>query len=323
MLRCFNRPERCSSYVARWLRRPKEKVLLVDWKITQEDVVREIPSLLRIIALHQEHFDEAADLLWQLAQRDNRQPNQYPEHAQRALKDLAEYGRYKPVVINDRAADLAARVSRQPGAFEGSFTPLDIADKLLAKEGEFTESEGFTISIGGFALNYPAIKPIREKALVLVGSCLNSENPKASRRAVESLAHVLSGFLPAIVRQAAPEEIAWQDQERMSALQILESRLRIEKRVPIIRQIRSVLRRARPHNREKPIGQRITEILAGVPSTDALLIFDAFSTGEWELDPEFQSIEEAGRARRALLLRGVELFRQKQSDSCWADRRPD
>jgi hypothetical protein len=291
----------------------KEKVLLVDWKITQEHVIREIPSLLRVIALHQEHFDESADLLWRLAQRDNRPPNQYPEHAQRALKDLAEYGRYKPVVINDRMADLAARVSRQSGAFEGSFTPLDIADKLLAKEGEFTESEGFTISIGGFALNYPAIKPIREKALILIELCLNSENPKASRRAVESLAHVLSGFLPAIVRQAAPEEIAWQDQERMSALQILESRLRIEKRVPIIRQIRSVLRRARPHNREKPIGQRITEILAGVPPTDDLLIFDAFSTGEWELDPEFQSIEEAGRARRALLLRGVELFRQMHS----------
>jgi hypothetical protein len=289
----------------------KEKVLLTDWKITQEHVIREIPSLLRVIALHEEHFDEAADLLWQLAQRDNRAPNQYPEHAARALKDLAEYGRYKPVVINDRMAELVACVIRQPEAFEGSFTPLDIADKLLAKEGEFTESEGFTISIGGFALNYPAIRPIREKTLRLVDICLNSENPKASRRAVESLAHVLSGFLPAVVRQATPEEIAWQDQERTTALQILESRLRVEKRIPITRQIRSVLRRARPRNRENPIGQRITEILSSVPPTDDLLIFDAFSTGEWELDPEFDSIEEAGQARRARLLRGVGLFRQK------------
>lgn len=286
-------------------------VLFSDWKLTQEDVIREIPPLLRFTALHSDHFQEAADILWELAQRDSRAPNQHPEHAQRALKDLAEYGRYKPVIINDRMADLASRLSQRAGAFERSFTPLDIADKLLAKEGQFTESEGFTISFGGFALNYPAIRPIREKTIRLVESCLQSENAKVARRAVDSIAYILSGFLPAIVRQATPEEIVWQDEERMVALQIIETRLRTERRVPVIRQIRSVLRRVRPRNNENPIGQRISTILAGAPPSDDLVIFDAFSTGEWELDPEFDSIEEAGRARRAKLLRGIELFRQK------------
>jgi hypothetical protein len=288
-------------------------VLLADWKITQQHVIREIPALLRIIALHPDHFEEATDILWRLAQHDTRSSDQRPEHAQRVLKDIAEYGRYKPIVINNRMVDLAIRLSKQPDAFKGSFTPLDIVDKLLAKEGEFTESEGFTVSFGGFALNYPAIRPIREKAINVVETCLSSENAKVARRAVESLAHILSGFLPAIVRQTTPEEVAWQDEERMTALQIMETRLRNETRVPVTRQIRSVLRRVRPRTKESPITQRIDAILAAMPVSDDLVIFDAFSTGEWELDPEFDTIEAAGRARRELLLRGVELFRQKYS----------
>jgi hypothetical protein len=291
-------------------------VVLADWKITQDHVIREIPPLLRAIALHPDYFEEAASILWQLAQRDSRPPNQYPEHAQRALKDLAQYGRYKPVVINERIANLAGRIGEQPDAFAGSFTPLDIGDKLLAKEGEFTESEGFTIRFGGFALNYPATRPIREKALRLVGSCLNSENAKAARRATESLARVLSGFLPAIVRQATPEEIAWQNEERLAALQMIETQLRREERVPIIRQIRSVLRRARPRIDNAPVAERIDAILASLPVFDDLVIFDAFSTGEWELDPEFDTIEAASQARREFLLRGVKLFRQKFPTPC-------
>lgn len=61
-------------------------------------------------------------------------------------------------------ADLATRMCRERNAFDGAFTPLDIVDKLLAKEGKFTESEGFTISFGGFGLNYPVVRPVREKA---------------------------------------------------------------------------------------------------------------------------------------------------------------
>lgn len=283
-------------------------VVLDNWKITQEYVILEIPPLLRTIALHPNHFEEAADILWQLAKRDGRRPNDYPEQSQRALKDLAEYGRYKPVVINGRMVDFAARITRQPDAFDGSFTPLDIVDKLLAKEGEFTESEGLSFSVGGFALNYPVVRPIRENALHLLEYCLSLENPKAAHRAVDSLAYLLPGFLPMVARQPAADEIAWQDEERLTVLRIMETHLRTEARVPIVWQIRSMLRRARPENKENPIAQRIDAILASVQPSDNLTIFDAFATSPWELNP-FDTIEAANEARREMLLRGIGLFR--------------
>lgn len=177
-----------------------------DWKVTQEHVLREIPQLLKAIALHLDHLEEAAGILWQLAQRDRRAPNQYPDHSRRVLQEIAEYGRYKPVLYNDWMADFAARMVREPRSFEGPFTPLNIVDELLAKEGEFTESEGFTISFGGFALNWPAVRPVREKALRIIDACVNSDNSKIALRATESIAHVLSGFLPMIGRVVSEEE---------------------------------------------------------------------------------------------------------------------
>lgn len=289
--------------------------VLADWKVTQENVLREIPPLLRATALHLEHFDEAVNTLWLLATRQSRPPNQYPEHARKVLEDLTRYGRYKPVIFNDRIADLATRLCQRDGSFDGPFTPLDIADKLLAKEGQFTESEGFTISFGGFALDYPTVRPVREKAIALIESGLNSEDAKVALRAVGSLSHILSGFLPAIVRQASTEEQAWQNAEREIALRIIQARLGRATPVPVVRQIRFMLRQARPRTSGNLIGQLIDTVLASVPPSDDLVVFDAFCTGEWELDAQFESLEEASCARRKLVIRGVEIFSRKCADA--------
>ena len=289
--------------------------LLADWKITQENVVRTIPALLRPIGFHLEHFEEAVNILWYLAQRDNRAADRSPEHARQVLEDLAQYERYKPVTFNLRMADFATSLSLRDGAFDKAFTPLNITNKLLAKEGEFTESEGFTFSFGGFALHYPTVSPVREKAIALIESCLNSENAKVALRSVGSLSHILSGFLPAVVRQASTEEHNWQNEERQAALRIIEARLRERAPIPLVRQIRSMLRQVRPRTKETPVGQRIDKVLSSIPLTDELLVFDAFCTGGWEHDAEFNTIEEADRARQESVLRGVEIFRRKHADA--------
>lgn len=285
--------------------------LTSDWSITQENVLGEIPSLLRTIALHAEHFDEAVNTLWSLAQVGDRPAKRYSKEAGVALENLARYERYKPVPLNDRMAAAAARFCREEHAFDASFTPLNLADKLLAKEGEFTEADDFTISFGGFALNYEVIRPVREKAIALLELCLNSEDPKVVLRAVDSFAGILSGFLPAVVRQASPEEHAWQNGERENALRIIQGRLNRPTPIPIVRQIRYMLRRARPRSDDHPMRQQIDRVLSSIAPADDLVIFDAFCTADWELDAEFENLEEASRAQRELDMRGVEILRRK------------
>jgi len=83
---------------------------------------------------------------------------------------------------------------------------------------------------------------------------------------------------------------------------------------PLRRQIRSVLRHARPFVQNHPGSERINQILAMIPQSDELLMFDAFSTGEWDLDGEHQGLEAANRARQELLSRGVAAFRREFPD---------
>jgi hypothetical protein len=289
----------------------KTTQVLADWQITQEHVLREIPPILGSIALHMDHIEEAAETLWRLAQNDKREPHQFPDHARRVLGELAEYGRYKPVRYNDWMANFAVRLTQDPRTFDGPFTPLDIVDKLLAKEGEFTESEGHTVRFGGFALVYDVVRPVREKALGIVDACLNSAEPRIALRATKSVSHVLSGYLPMVGRQISDEEAQWQMAERMTVLGIVENRLHKATPTPLLRQIRSVLRHARPFVQHHPVSERINQILATIPQSDELLIFDAFSTGEWDLDGEHQDLEAANQARRELLSRGVDAFRKK------------
>jgi len=282
-----------------------------DWQITQEHVLREIPPILGSIALHLDHIEEATGILWHLAQRDKRAPHQFPDHSRRVLQEMAEYGRYKPVRYNDWMVDFAARLCRDPRTFDGPFTPLDIVDKLLAKEGEFTESEGHTVRFGGFPLNYPAARPVREKALGIADACLNSDDPKIALRATKSVSSVLSGYLPMVGRAPSEDEIQWQMAERMSVLGIVENRLKKATPTPLVRQIRSVLRHARPHVKGTPLGDQINEVLAGIPQSDDLLIFDAFSTGQWDLDGEHEDLAKADQERQQLVASGVAAFQSK------------
>jgi hypothetical protein len=305
--------------VLRLIRRALENeaatvVVWSDWEVKQEDVLREMPPLLKAIALHFDHLEEAAGILWQLAQRDRRAPRQHPDHSRRVLEEMAEYGRYKPVLYNDWMADFAARMCREAHAFEGPFTPLDIVDKLLAKEGQFTESEGFTFSFGGFGLNYHVVRPVREKALGIIENVLNSDDPKIALRATESVSRVLSGFLPMVGHVVSAEEARWQMDERLAIVGMVENRLKKAPPTPLLRQIRSVLRHARPNTKESPLSQKIDEVLATIPQSDDLLIFDAFSTGEWDLDGFHQDLAEADRSRRELISRGVAAFRAKFPD---------
>jgi hypothetical protein len=224
-----------------------------------------IPPLLRAISFHLDHIGQAVEILWRLAKSDTRPPHQYPEHASRILEEMSEYGRYKPIIFNDWMADFATTKCSNPREFESSFTPLNIAEKLLAKEGKFTESEGFTISFGGFSLNYPAIRVVREKALGIVNACLNSDDSKIAMKATKSIAGILSGYLPMIGHVVSEEEKRWQMDERLSAIRMVETTLTRAKSTPLLRQIRSVLRHARPHASDTALGNRINEVLAKIP----------------------------------------------------------
>lgn len=291
-----------------------ETPVLSDWKLEQKHVLRELPSLLQPIAHHLDRLEGAAKRLWDLSQRDDDGDHAFggTTSAWSALKSLAEFGRFKPVALNIHMADVIAGFAQLPDAFSKRNTPLDLADKLLVKEGEFTEQNGFSISFGGFPFNYPAIKTARDKALAFVDQCLNSGDLRVALRALQSIERVLSGFLPLIGRQLGPDEIAWQNGERQTVLQMIERRIHKDHLpTPLLRKIRAVLLHARPWIPDVPITARIDEVLAAAPQTDEVLMFDAFWSTPWEHHARDATIEEQDQAWRDFIKVAVSTFRAK------------
>ncbi len=194
----------------------------------QTDILHKLPGVLQNVAYNGGHLDGAIKLLWALAKQDVRDTNPHPGHALRVLQELASYGRYKGIGFNLRIADCLSELLMDPSAFDSRYTPLDVVDELLEKEGEHQESDGLTIKLGAFALAYDRVRVLRQKAFNMVETCLAMQNPRASSRAVISLSKVLSGLAPRFGRTSTDEELLWQDAERMEALAIIERRLNRE-----------------------------------------------------------------------------------------------
>ena len=50
---------------------------------TYDDILRELPPLLRGVGYHIRYLPDVLDILWELAQRDDRPTNQFPDHVLR------------------------------------------------------------------------------------------------------------------------------------------------------------------------------------------------------------------------------------------------
>lgn len=193
-------------------------------------------------------------------------------------------------------ADILVEILKQPSAFQGRYSPLDVVDELLEKEGEHSESDGLTISLGSFPLSYERIHMVRHKALGMIEVCLGSENPRAASRAVRSLSKVLSGFAPAFGRKSSDEELRWQDAERLTPLAIVEKRIESHLfPVALARELRVILRHFRRRDRKDAVDHSIDKLLLRIGDSTELFIYDALCTSEWEYDFESRDLDDKHR----------------------------
>ena len=90
--------------------------------------------------------------------------------------------------------------------------------------GEFTEwQDENTMSIGGFGLNYAAVRPVRESALDYLDYSLNRDGGPALQ-AVRIMEGLLHNFLNRMGRASTDHEREWQDRERERCLTALIDR---------------------------------------------------------------------------------------------------
>jgi hypothetical protein len=278
------------------------------YEYKQSDVLNALPPILRAISLNPDFTKKAAHLLWQLSKYNGRPQNQWPDHAARVLSDLAHYGTHRPVLYNELILDFVVEIASEDDAFEYSFSPLDIVDNLLSREGDHTESAGLTITFSSFELAYENIRHIRERSLLLLEKLLADGDPKASVRSVRSLATVLHSYLPKFGRQLSDHELLWQDDERLHALEILKrhfARVPIPIQSEIYATLRSIL--AWRHGSKRVISA-IEEYFNSIELSDELFVFDAVSTASWDLDRYGEDFSQTTKRRGFQLAKAAEIL---------------
>ncbi len=182
--------------LARWaINNPTQKtreaagVLSKIYNPTYQDVLNEIPPILKGVAYNLEFLTEAMNLLWELAKVDSRETNPFPYHPIRILQDLASYQIGKPVTFNNLVIDACAKWLEEPEL--SNHSPFDILDQILVTESSDDSSEGFTISFRPYPVNISAVNGLRERVNDLAFKELLSDDLARASRAAETIGHSL------------------------------------------------------------------------------------------------------------------------------------
>ncbi len=245
------------------------------YRVGREYLLEVLPGLLEATSYHFDYILRSVDVLWELV-AEEAEARSSDSSAKGTLERLASYQRYKWATLNFAMLLQAIRLSRRSDAFARTFTPLDLVDKILEREGEFSEYSGNTISYGGFGLHHAAVASVRENALEYLNSLMYSEDCVAAIRSIESVGGLLFNVMNRVGRESQPDEIAWQQAERLQAVTLLTQRLDMQPlALAVRRSLIHALRSGRGLRCGPEVRERVEAEVKKVKWDVDLLILDA------------------------------------------------
>jgi hypothetical protein len=202
---------------------PAETSYDYGYEVTDAKVIRVVPELLAVTIHDPESSADAFRRLWLLSKSGPEEETR--NRARRVLKEAIGYQKYKSLNFNERVLSHVEALARDPSAYDGNFTPLDLMNTLLDREISHTERQGEAFAVSALPVHYGNVSPLRTRALETITTCLESSNPRIAVDAVESLSHVLSEYHPGLRGEVTADEQQWQDGERLHVLEILTARV--------------------------------------------------------------------------------------------------
>ena len=265
--------------------RPEDPELSKVYEYSHNDVLGQLPTLLRRISYTLDFLPRCCNLLWQLGRDDDRNLSSHPEHPLRVLAALTGYEIDKPFVVNHRVLDAIEKLLETPDVHEHAHSSLEVIDPMLAKTGLSAHSEGYRFVYRSFVLKKEKIGSIRQRAISLVVRCLSSENLRVSLRALESLENALREPVGAFGMEISDED---REQWRPDQLEILDHIAELAQRStdPLTHlRILDVLWWHRKHNRSGDVRSKAEAISSSMPKSFefrlARELMDPFHLKDW------------------------------------------
>jgi hypothetical protein len=269
------------------------------WSIrsTQQHILAQLPALLGITIFNEKTSSDAFDRLWSLSQHDS---DDISGPAQRTLREAISYRKYKNVIFNERILALVEKRADDITSYQGDFTPLNLMDELLDREVDITEWKGRSFSISALPVAYGVIKSLRERALLVINHALYAKETRIAVRAARSLGSLLAEFHPTFRSGVTEEELAWQDTERLGALELLHKRIGTGN-VPLqlVWKINRILwwigRRAEQSSAVRDSAETLQQEL---PRPELFDFFDVLCANEYEDNTEAEGFDLPSAKRR-------------------------
>ncbi len=226
----------------------------------QDTVKMAIPIILRNISYSIKYLPNCCDVLWSLGRDKKGQLHLDTQHPIRVLEEIAEYHIGKYTIIQSMILDSIERWLQELDWYKHIFSPLDVINPILKKDGEDTSFNGRTISSTPFAISYKNTKEIRNKAIVLVKHQLKHESLKIRLQALSILFEALKPPRSLYGRKISKKESQQWLNEEISILEIFEDLMKNTKNSLIKLDIYSHLwwhARYCSNVKERQIAQRI------------------------------------------------------------------
>ena len=143
---------------------------------------------------------------------------------------------------------------------------------------------GRSFRVGALPVNPEYFKPVRERALVVISRALGSGNARVAVRASRSLGKAISEFRPRMRNGPTDEEQAWQDEERLKALNLLRARLESSGvSLPQAWKFHRILRSAEDSTiHSEKVKEEARRLIAQLPQFPLFPLFHIICTEEWE-----------------------------------------
>ena len=236
-------------------------------------VSEQIPTLIKPIAKHHDQYRFAAlDLLWELGlTKPWAEIGSNQNHPWAVISDVIKFEPKKPVFVTLNALTWLDKQLREPRtlqALEGT-TPVlrALIGPCFERVVEFSWSEGRTVHFCRTAVSIENTRPIRERALEIIGWVIQEGSPLAALDA-------LSALQPAIQRvgrfdagqntDEAQLRAEWLP-ERLKALVVYEKAIEKHSSIAVRYEIRQTLKRDLAYEEEPKFADECRRVLAKLP----------------------------------------------------------
>lgn len=201
------------------------------WHTTRRDVVHALAPILKAVGYHLEHLPEVLELLWSLAQEDDRPTNQFPDHPMRVLVEMADLRTGKPFAYLFAVVDAAELWLSQVS----KLSPFDVLEPMLAVEGSEHVSSGLTLTFHAYGLAPDSVRVVRTRVIDLVVDRAKTAGVVTAVRAVKALEAAIRGPHGVFNRKPSDTEVEEWAQEFVHTIVDLGDIAADETRDPAVR----------------------------------------------------------------------------------------